>query len=102
MMGFNRNKSRTNYSDITRVPRPGTKLRAAYDRLLIAPGWVSSVQKNSRHDFNSKLRDFYGCEIQSNTKQGSKLIGRWDGDKFISREQLMGRLTMEEYANMIQ
>lgn len=75
-------------------PKPGTKLREAYDALRT--GQVVSLRAifgdSASRSSHSQLRDFYGMDIEPVREGGrvigSRLVGEWDGPYYVPIERL--------------
>lgn len=73
-----------------RTPREGTKLRRLYD-LLLTGAWINAQDTVGGTYAGSALEDlrsYYNCEIEGRQCRGSRMKGRWDGDRFIPLERL--------------
>jgi hypothetical protein len=75
-------------------PRPGTRIRKAYDALVANPGIPVSLSEaigdtNSRGKILEQLQDIYGLDFrlwrQGSVSRGPSLyvlVGRWNGNNY--------------------
>lgn len=84
-------RGRVSYGSAQQEPRPGTKIREAFDLLLANPGIpveIAVASPSGNHKMLSQLEDVYGLKVRvwkhGNGRGPSMFIleGRWTGTEY--------------------